>query len=248
MKNDDVPAVRINKVLSEAGIASRRGAEKLILSGSITLNGEPVTKPGQCMRPATDHLCVDGKRVRIPKHPSPRVYVLNKPRNCITTLSDPQGRRTVKDFFPNSSGRLFPVGRLDYDAEGLLLLTNDGTLANRLMHPRHKVWKSYFVKVKGLVDEQTLRILRGGPFFERKKHQPVKVRLLHTVNDKTWLEVSLREGANQQIKKMFLHLKYRVLKIKRFRIGPVSLGELSPGETRMLSQEERSRLYAECSL
>ncbi len=155
--------VRINKLLSQAGVASRREAEKLIHAGSVILNGKTVTEPGQTMLPGTDHLTVEGRKIRFHQAPKTKVYALYKPRNCITSLNDPEGRRTVKDFFPRDAGRLFPVGRLDYDAEGLLLLTNDGMLAHRLMHPNHKVWKSYFVKVKGMVSEQVLRNLRKGP-------------------------------------------------------------------------------------
>ena len=137
------------------------------------------------------------------------------------------------------------MGRLDYDAEGLLLLTNDGMLAHRLMHPNHKVWKSYFVKVKGMVSEQVLKTLRKGPKISGRKHQPLRVKSLHTVNDKMWLEVSLREGSNQQIKKMFLESGHRVLKIKRFKIGRVELGDLAPGSSRILTSEELEELSRE---
>ena len=151
----------------------------------------------------------------------------------------------MKDFFPIKSGRLFPVGRLDYDAEGLLLLTNDGELAHRLMHPQHKVWKSYFVKVKGLVSQECQKELRKGPVIQGKKHHSVSIKPLHTINDKMWLEVSLREGKNQQIKKMFLQRGHRVLKIKRYRIGRVNLGALAPGDSRPLSPQELEELYTD---
>ena len=246
MMNEAVrPKIRINKILSKAGIASRRAAERLILSGSVMLNGRTVTEAGQTMVPESDHLIVEGRRVRILQKTKTKVFALYKPKNCVTTLSDPQGRKTVKDFFPSDSRPLFPVGRLDYDAEGLLLLTNDGELANRLMHPRHKVWKSYFVKVKGHVSKQTLNLLRKGPIINKIKHNPIKIKPLHRVNDKMWLEVSLREGTNRQIKKMFLQKRFYVLKIKRFRIGRVYLGELNPGETRLLSSQEIEALYTE---
>ena len=235
--------IRINKLLSQAGVASRREAEKLIYSGSVMLNGKKVTEPGQTMLPGKDHLMVEGRKILFKQGVKTKVYALNKPKNCITTLNDPQGRKTVKDFFPRDSGRLFPIGRLDYDAEGLLLLTNDGMLAHRLMHPRHKVWKSYFVKVKGLVSEEIMRNLRKGPEIRGRKHQPLQVKPVHKINDKMWLEVSLREGTNQQIKKMFLEAGHRVLKIKRFKIGRVELGELSPGTSRILTSEELEELY-----
>jgi ribosomal large subunit pseudouridine synthase B (EC 5.4.99.-) len=136
--------VRIQKVIAQAGIASRRAAEKLILAGEVRLNGETVLKMGQKMLVGKDHLSVEGKRVKLPQHQKTQVYALFKPKNCITTLNDPEGRTTISDFFPRTSARLFPVGRLDYDAEGLILLTNDGELAQQLMHPRHKVLERLF--------------------------------------------------------------------------------------------------------
>ena len=230
--------IRIQKVIAQAGIASRRAAEKLILSGAVMLNGEIVKEMGQKMIPGKDHLSVEGRRVKISQHQKTQVYALYKPKNCITTLNDPEGRTKISDFFPRTSARLFPVGRLDYDAEGLILLTNDGDLAQQLMHPSHKVWKGYFVKVRGLVKNETLAALRQGPVIEKRKHQQVRIKILHTVNDKTWLEIFLKEGTNRQIKKMLLNLGYPVQKIKRFQVGPISLGDLQSGECRALNQEE----------
>ena len=230
--------IRIQKVIALAGIASRRAAEKLILSGEVILNGEIVKEMGQKMIIGKDHLSVEGKRVKIPQQQKTQVYALYKPKNCITTLNDPEGRTTISAFFPRTSARLFPVGRLDYDAEGLILLTNDGDLSQQLMHPSHKAWKGYFVKVRGLVNNETLSALRQGPVIEKKKQQPVRVKILHNVNDKTWLEIFLREGTNRQIKKMMLTLGHSVQKIKRFQVGPVTLGDLQAGESRALSPEE----------
>ena len=235
-------AVRIQKVMAQAGIASRRAAEKMILEGIVSLNGQTVTELGQRMVPGQDHLVVDGKKVRLPEVGQRKVYALYKPKNCITSLSDPEGRRTIVDYFPRKSQRLFPVGRLDYDAEGLLLLTNDGEFAHRIMHPRFKIAKSYFVKVRGLIQVSEMEPLRRGPVIDGRSHMPVQSKILHQRNDKTWLEVILHEGTNQQIKKMFLGLGYPVLKIKRFRIGGIDLGTLRPGEHRILSKEERQQL------
>lgn len=234
-------AIRIQKVISKAGIASRRAAEKLILEGSVTLNGETVTELGQRMVVGADRLEVDGRVV----HSKPErqlIYALYKPKNCITSLHDPQGRPIIKDYFPKTNKQLFPVGRLDYDAEGLIFVTNDGDFANYITHPRHKMWKTYFVKVKGLVSKDTLRDLKQGPLIGKRKHLPVKAKILHTVNDKTWLEISLREGTNQQIKKMFGQHGYRVLKIKRFRIGNITLENLQPGQFRKLTKAEIDEL------
>ena len=234
--------VRIQKVIAMAGIASRRAAEKLILAGEVRLNGETVLKMGQKMLVGKDHLSVEGRRVKLSQRQKTQVYALCKPKNCITTLSDPDGRTTISDFFPRTSARLFPVGRLDYDAEGLILLTNDGELAQQLMHPRNKVWKGYFVKVRGIVENAALSTLRKGQVIEKRRQQPVRVKILHTVNDKTWLEVFLREGTNRQIKKMLQDLGYPVQKIKRFQVGTVSLGDLQSGESRALSPEEMKQL------
>ena len=237
--------IRIQKVISQAGIASRRAAEKLIIDGLVMKNGEIVKKMGQKMIVGKDHLSVEGKKIKIPKKQKIIVYALHKPKNCITTLSDPKGRITITDFFPKSAERLFPIGRLDYDTEGLILITNDGNLAQKLMHPRYRVSKGYFVKVRGLVNFETLKILKNGPFNEKFKYQSVKAKILHTVNDKTWLEIYLKEGKNRQIKNMLLHLGYPVQKIKRFKVGPVSLGNLKSGEYRILTPEELKLLEVE---
>ena len=239
MKNYDIDEpVRIQKVIAKAGLASRRAAEDLIRAGEVLLNGKIVRQLGRKMLIGKDHLSVAGRRVVISQHQKTEVYALYKPKNCITTLNDPQGRVTINDFFPQTSARLFPVGRLDYDAEGLILLTNDGDLAHHLMHPRHKVSKGYFVKVRGIVENNILSEMRKGPVIDDRRHQRVRVKILHTVNDKTWLELFLREGTNRQIKKMFQKIGYPVQKIKRFQIGPIVLGDLQSGESRALSNKE----------
>ena len=239
MKNlDSYEPVRIQKVIAQAGVASRRAAEDLIRAGEVMLNGEIVKQMGRKMLIGKDHLSVQGRRVAIPPQQKTEVYALYKPKNCITTLKDPQGRATIKDFFPQTSARLFPVGRLDYDAEGLILLTNDGDLAHQLMHPRHKVSKGYFVKVRGITENKALSELRRGPVIDYRRHLRVRVKILHTVNDKTWLELFLREGTNRQIKKMFQKIGYPVQKIKRFQIGPIDLGDLQSGESRPLTPKE----------
>jgi 23S rRNA pseudouridine2605 synthase len=237
-KTDSYKTLRIQKAMAQAGVASRRAAEDLIRSGEVLLNGEIVKQMGLKILIGKDHLCVKGRSVVIPSQQKTEVYALYKPKNCITTLNDPQGRLTIKDFFPQTSARLFPVGRLDYDAEGLIFLTNDGDLAHQLMHPRHKVSKGYFVKVRGIVENKVLSEMRSGPFIDDRKHQSVRVKILHTVNDKTWLELFLSEGTNRQIKKMFQKIGYPVQKIKRFQIGTIILGDLKSGESRALSPKE----------
>ena len=230
--------IRIQKVIAKAGVASRRAAENLIRAGHVLLNGEVVKEMGRKMLIGKDHLSVEGRRVEIFLKQKTEVYALYKPKNCITTLSDPQGRVTINEYFPQTKVRLFPVGRLDYDAEGLILLTNDGDLAHQLTHPRHNISKGYFVKVQGIVENKLLTELRRGPVIDDRRHQRVRIKILHNVNDKTWLELFLKEGTNRQIKKMFKKIGYPVKKIKRFQIGHIMLGDLKSGESRALSSKE----------
>lgn len=230
--------IRLNKAIAQAGLASRREADRMIQQGEVRLNGEVVREPGGSMVPGQDRLEVSGRLVRIPEHPEREVWALYKPKRCVSTLKDPQGRVSLADFMPPSRHRLFPVGRLDYDAEGLILLTNDGDWAQRAAHPSFAVEKVYLVKVKGVVQPAPLRELERGPVLDGRRRQRVRVRILHHRNDKTWLEVILREGIQHHIKKMFAAVGHRVLKIKRYQVGPVELGDLEPGQARKLSQGE----------
>ena len=241
MQDNESEGIRIQKVLANAGIASRRAAEKLIQSGKVTLNGQPA-RLGQRMKVGVDHLMVEQQKVRLRPSSQRKVYALYKPKNCITSLNDPQGRPTVKDFFPKTRLPLFPIGRLDYDAEGLLLLTNDGDFAQRVIHPKYKLWKTYFVKIKGLIPVSELIKIRKGLQAKRQQYLPARAKVIHAFNDKSWLEVSLQEGKNQQIKNMFKALGYRVLKIKRYRIDCVTLDALEPGMSRLLSPQEINQL------
>ncbi len=230
-------AVRLQKYIADAGIASRRKAETMIAEGRVSVNGSIVTEMGVKVDPNSDHVRVDGRKVGAQKARKV-VYALYKPKSCMTTLDDPQGRDTIVNYFPKTSTRLFPIGRLDYDAEGLVLLTNDGDLAQNIAHPTKHVWKEYFVKIKGKISNNQLNELKAGPVIDHKKRQPTRIRLLHHVNDKTWLSVSLQEGLKHHIKKMFGQIGYPVIKIKRFGIGNVDLKEMKPGEVRKLSDEE----------
>lgn len=228
--------IRLQKAIADAGVTSRRKAETLISAGRVTVNGQIITRLGTKIDPEVDEVLVDGAPVKFSTRRV--VYALYKPRNCVTTLDDPQGRETIVKYFPSTSRRLFPVGRLDYDAEGLLLLTNDGDLAQRISHPRQHVWKTYFVKIRGKIEERQLSGLRSGPVIDGTKRQSVSVKVLHYINDKTWLTVSLKEGIKHQIKIMFDNLGFKVLKIKRYSVGPIELGEMKPGEVRKLTAAE----------
>ncbi len=235
--------LRLQKFIAQAGIASRRKAEELISQGRVLVNGEVISKMGVQVDPETDHVRIDGKPVLL-KTSRRIVYALYKPKACVTTLDDPQGRETIVSFFPKTSKRLFPIGRLDYDAEGLILLTNDGELAQNIAHPTKHIWKEYLVKIKGKIDRPEINALKTGPLIDGKKRQPVKVKFLHFINDKSWLSVSLQEGLKHHLKKMFANIGYPVLKIKRYRIGNIELKEMQPGEIRKLADAEIEELLA----
>ncbi len=233
--------IRIHKAMAQAGVASRREAERMIAAGLVRVNGAEVLQPGRLLVPG-DRLAVSGRAVAWEGGAPHELWALYKPKRCVSTLSDPQGRRTVKDFFPRTDQRLFPAGRLDYDAEGLLLLTNDGELAQRVTHPSYGMARVYLVKVRGNVAGATLRKLARGMVLDGRMRRPARTRILHTVNDKTWLEVVLREGIQNHIKKMFQAVGHPVLKIKRYQVGPIELGDLRPGQSRKLGRADMERL------
>ena len=231
---------RLNKVLARAGLASRRGADRLIEEGRVTVNGRVVQELGTQVEPARDAIKVDGRR--LPPAPASHTYImLNKPRGCVTTLSDPQGRPTVRDLLRGVRARVFPVGRLDFDSEGLLLLTDDGELARDLMHPGSGVSKTYAAKVRGMPSEQELARLRSGVALPEGRALPAKVRLLRR-GPKPWLEVDVVEGRKHQVKRMLLAVGHPVLKLKRIRYAGLTLGDLLPGRLRRLRAEEVEKL------
>jgi len=237
---DEKSGERLQKLIARAGIASRRAAEGLILDGRVSVNGRVVTELGSRADPTRDEIRVDGRRLEFSK--ARLVLLLYKPRGCVTTLSDPQGRPTVKDLLPSTGERLFPVGRLDYDAEGLLLLTNDGLLANRLQHPRYGVSKTYEVKVKGHPAEETLRRLREGVVLDEGRTAPAGVELIRLLPDAAWMRIVLHQGWNRQIKRMGESVGHSVLKIRRTAYGTLKLGRLRPGESRWLKPGEVEEL------
>lgn len=233
---------RLQKILARAGIASRRKAEELILHGHVTVNGRVVTELGTKSDPERDHIKVDGKSIRL----QPLVYlVLNKPKGHVTTLADPEGRPTVADLLRGVKVRVYPVGRLDYDAEGLLLCTNDGELAHRLMHPRYEVPKIYQVKVKGVMEEKAFTKLRRGIVLEEGRTAPARIKPLHKTEANSWIELTIREGWNRQIKRMCERVGHPVLKLQRIRYGPLELGDLPLGQHRMLTPREVALLKGE---
>lgn len=240
-----MPAERLQKIISAAGVASRRHAEELITSGRVMVNGKPVTELGTKADPEHDHIRVDGKLLRAPERYS--YYALNKPKGYVTTVSDPENRPTVMDLVRGIRGRVYPVGRLDWASEGLLLLTNDGALANALMKAASHVAKTYVVKVAGQPDETKLERLRRGVSIAEKggrrvRTAPAQIKLIRE-GENPWLEVTIIEGRNRQVRKMFEEVGHHVEKIRRVKYGPLAL-DVPPGEFRSLTLDEVGKLKA----
>jgi len=233
-----MPQERLQKILAHAGVASRRKAEELILAGKVKVNGKLVTKLGAKADPEHDHIKVNNKLLQPPRN---HVYlVLNKPHGYVTTVTDPQGRKTVMDLMKRVKERVYPVGRLDYHSEGLLLLTNDGDFAARAMAPATHLEKTYMVKVNGwLTEEQEAAFRRGIPLYGRRT-APAGLRLVRRAKN-PWYEVTLTEGRQNQIRMMFKHFGRLVEKLKRIKIGFLSLGKLPAGEFRPLTERELTR-------
>lgn len=241
---------RLQKILAQAGVASRRAAEKMMRDGRVTVNGRVVTRMGTHADPSRDHIKVDGKAIRRPSGQC-QYFVAFKPTGMLTTLSDPEDRPTVADLLRahRIRRRVFPVGRLDWDADGLLLLTDDGDLAHRVTHPKHHLTKVYRVKVKGHPNAKAIqRLRRGVPIDGATRSLPAEVRVEREGEGTTWLHVTLREGRQNQLKKMFLHVGHPVRKIRRIAVGPLRLGRLRRGQVRRLTDLELRRLRAALSL
>ncbi len=234
-----MPEERLQKILSQAGIASRRHAEKIIVEGRVMVNGSVVTELGSKADIERDHIKVDGKLIHAPKR---QVYIaLNKPNNTVTTASDPEGRATVMDLLHGVKERVYPVGRLDYHSEGLLLLTNDGDLANAITSAATHLPKTYLVKVNGALTTEQEKKFREGVPIEGRRTMPAGLKVVRSAEN-PWYEIKLFEGRNHQIRMMFKHFGRLVEKLKRVRIGPIDLGRMKPGEFRHLSGEEVLKL------
>jgi 23S rRNA pseudouridine2605 synthase len=238
-----MPAERLQKIIAAAGIASRRRSEELITGGLVSVNGKTVTELGSKADSETDHIRVNGKLLQGAER---HVYLLmNKPKGYVTTLRDPEGRPTVMDLLHGVKARVYPVGRLDYASEGLLLLTNDGTFANHLMKAASHVPKTYMVKVAGVPAADGLSRLREGIYIasdkeRRVKTAPAKINVIRE-SANPWYEVTLVEGKNRQIRRMFEAIGHHVEKIKRVRYGPLEL-DVHPGKFRKLAPQEVTKL------
>ncbi|MDD2540800.1 MAG: pseudouridine synthase [Desulfuromonadaceae bacterium] len=234
---------RLQKIISAAGITSRRASEALILNGQVTVNGIVVTELGSKADPEKDTISVDGKPLKINAQ---RLYILlNKPPGYITALKDSQDRPLVTDLLKDVPDRVYPVGRLDYNTEGLLLLTNDGDWANRLMHPRHEIEKEYHVRVRGKVIDQQLKRMAEGIKLEDGMTAPAVVNLVKSGEQNDWISVAIHEGRNRQVRRMCEAVSLSVVRLKRIRYGALQLGTLRTGQFRYLSDAEVRELSGE---
>ena len=235
---------RLQKLIAAAGIASRRHAEELITSGAVTVNGKVVTELGTKADPESDHIKVRGKLINPTIERREKVYVLlNKPKGYLSSVSDPEGRPTIVELLPASLGRLYPVGRLDFNTEGLLLLTNDGNFTNYVTSARNKVEKIYEAKVKGLPEEKAIeRLRRGVTLDDGARTAPAKIRRVGETEHNSWYEVVLHEGKNQQIRRMFDLIGHSVIKLRRSQIGSLRDDDLKPKHWRRLTSDEVTML------
>jgi 23S rRNA pseudouridine2605 synthase len=234
--------IRLQKVIAASGLASRRKAEEWIAQGRVTINGKIVRELGTRIDPERDHVKVDGRHL---KNVEPYAYLLlNKPKGIVSSLNDPEGRPTITHLLHGVTLRMFPVGRLDFDTEGLMLLTNHGELAQALLHPRYHVAKVYLAKVKGVLNDDEIDQLAHGVTLEDGMTAPAIVKKVRKAEENSWLEVTIYEGRKHQVKRMFEVVGHPVLKLKRIRFGPLALGDLLPGEFRYLTDREANTLCA----
>jgi 23S rRNA pseudouridine2605 synthase len=237
---DDDGLVRLQKLLAQSGVASRRKCEELMLDGLVEVDGEVVTRLGTKVDPRSAVIRVDGKRL---PPVSAHVYLaLNKPRGVVSTMSDPQGRRTLGDLVADRPERLFHVGRLDTDTDGLILLTNDGDFAQRIAHPAYELEKTYVAEVDGVVDKATLRRVRDGVVLDDGPVEVHRVKVLSTARDRTIVELVIHEGRNRIVRRLLDEVGHPVRRLTRTAVGPVGLTGLKPGDLRDLTRDELGTL------
>ena len=230
--------MRLNKFMAEAGIGSRRACDRIIEEGRVSVNNKTVTLLGTDVDEHNDSIAVDNKRIKQKRY---SYIMLHKPKGYVTTVRDEKGRKTVMELV-NLDKRLYPVGRLDYDTEGLLLLTNDGELTFRLTHPKHEIFKTYIVRIEGQLANEELSVLKSGIEMDRRNTLPAIVNILKTDEKHQRIEISIREGKNRQVKRMFEAIGKTVIFLKRTKIGEISLGGLSRGKWRYLNEKELNYL------
>ncbi len=240
-------ALRLNQYIARSGMASRRHAEEFIRQGRVQVNGSVVTELATLVAPGRDVVKLDGARLKLPQFSS--YYALYKPKEIVSTLDDPEGRPCLRGYLPPGAKGLVPVGRLDYHSEGLILLTNDGDLTFRLLHPRFKVDKVYHLKVKGAPEPAALDRLKRGIVLDGKRTLPVEIKRIPSRETKhTWLEVRMSEGRKNQLREMFFRIEHPVIKLKRVAMGPLLIGALKPGHWRELERKEAEALRAAAGL
>lgn len=233
--------VRLQKYLADCGIASRRKAEEMISEGRVSVNGHTVTSMGEKISPGSDTVLCDGNPVMQPEE---YVYVLlNKPKGYVTTMSDPQGRPIVTSLVKDLPQRLFPVGRLDLDTEGALILTNDGSLAQKIQHPSHETSKTYEALVQGHPGQAKIRQLEAGILLEDQKTAPAKVKILKHMQRQTLVRITIHEGRKRQVKKMFEFVGNPVISLKRIAYGGLQLGNLPSGRYKMLNHRDLKKIF-----
>lgn len=235
--------IRLNKFLADHGVASRRKADEIIDEGLVLVNGRKVFELGFKVNPETDSVKVKGKP--IVTKPQPLYFVFNKPRNVVTSTADPQGRPIVLDYFKKIKKRIFPVGRLDWDTEGLLLMTNDGDFSNEITHPSSNITKTYHAKLDGIPTDAKLEKLKRGVSIIGGKVRAVHLKRLNKgSNKKDWIEITIAEGKNRQVRKMFEKIGCSVVKLKRVSIGELKLGALKAGDYRPLTTKDLEKIFA----
>jgi len=246
MTMNDQDGIRLQKVIAAAGLASRRVAEQMITDGRVEVDGHLVTELGARVDPERAVIRVDGARIPTQRR---HIYLaLNKPRGVVSTLDDPEGRVGLTDFIPRKAGRLFHVGRLDADSEGLIILTNDGDFAQRLSHPSFEIDKEYLVEVTGWMDNKAVGRLEAGVTIDSGFIRPDKVKLVSRTSGRTMLRITLHSGKNRVVRKMLEAVGHPVQRLARLRIGPIRLGNLAVGETRDLTTAELGALLDRAGL
>ncbi len=227
--------MRINKFLAECGVASRRAADKMIIDGEVKINGR-ICSLGDEVNLDDDNVTVNGKTVSTVKKYD--YYILNKPKGYVCTVRDDKGRKTVMDLLPPNVKHVFPVGRLDYDSEGLLIMTNDGELTYRLTHPKNEIPKTYLVKLEGTITDEALNKVKNGVVIDGKRTGKCNVKVVEQTRDAVRLHITITEGRNRQVRKMFLAVGKEVKLLKRIKVGELTLRGLDRGEVRKLTAEE----------
>ncbi|MGC8660728.1 MAG: pseudouridine synthase [Desulfomonilaceae bacterium] len=235
---------KLQLIIRNSGIGSRRFAEQAIREGRVTVNGKPTFDPTFMVDSDSDHIKVDGKLLKKPEAVQ-LIYIFNKPRNVVSTMKDPQDRPCLGDVIRKIKGPVFPVGRLDFDAEGLMILTNDGSLAQALTHPSNRIPRTYLVKVRGVPDEKSLAMIRKGMRLgDKERVGEISCVFLRSQETTSWLKVVLSEGKKNEIKRIFFRINFPVRKLRRVSFGPIKLGALETGAWRLATAEERTKLMS----